>query len=180
MLLTRGIGMKTSAQRVFALVLLGAFANTALADVPFFWAAASLKVIAWWTIPITLLVEGIVLRFLFEMSWIRAAKASIVINAVSGLAGMILYLPLGFILYPILAPVTIPFTSLMTREAGNAVELVLTLAVMALVDTFLELLTLKMGFAVRLSQGRVLAFLLTNVATMAMIFYAILSGTVTL
>ncbi|MFX1803092.1 hypothetical protein PWR66_05445 [Paraburkholderia sp. A1RO-5] len=143
----------------------------ALANVPFFFGAASLKFSAWWAIVLTLPFEAIVLRFVFRMGWLQAAKASIVINAVSALAGLFLYFPIGMLLYPILSPIVVPWTSQMTWEMGNTVEAALTLAGMAVVDTAVESVTLKIGFSTPLSIGRVSALLLANSVGVAAIFY---------
>ncbi|MBU6488232.1 MAG: hypothetical protein KGQ57_10435 [Burkholderiales bacterium] len=143
----------------------------ALANVPFFFGAASLKLSAWWAIVLTLPFEAIVLRFVFRMGWLQAAKASIVINAVSALAGLFLYFPIGMLLYPILSPIVVPWTSHMTWELGNTVEAALTLAGMAIVDTAVESVTLKIGFSAPLSMGRISALLLANSVGVAAIFY---------
>jgi hypothetical protein len=143
----------------------------AFANVPFFFGAASLKLSAWWAIVLTLPFEAIVLRFVFKMGWLKCAKASILINAVSALAGLFLYLPIGLLLYPILSPIVVPWTSQMTWELGNTVEAALTLAGMALVDTAVESVTLKIGFSTPLSIGRISALLLANSVGVAAIFY---------
>ena len=146
----------------------------AFADVPFFFAAASLKMVAWWTMPITLAIDAVILRTLFAMRWPRAVGLSIVINAVSALAGMILYLPVGLIAYHIFAPIVRLLSSSISSAgfAGYA-EAVLTFAGMAALDVVIKVFTLRFGFATRMSPIRVLAIAISAMFTVAMIFYAV-------
>ena len=95
-----------------ALVMVMALATPAMANMPMFYVIAFTKMARWpWlTIPLTLLIEAIAVRWIFQLNWKRAAIASVGVNLASGLLGFVLYPIVGMVLYHILAPTVIELT----------------------------------------------------------------------
>jgi hypothetical protein len=154
-----------------AVLLLLMLATPALADIPMFFVIAFAKVTHWWTLPLILAIEAAALHWIFEFAWKRAVIASIIVNLVTGLLGIVVYPAVGMSLYPGLAPVVIDMTG-----GGTRVELGATLMGTAVIDTLIELLLLGIIFKVDLHIKKSSQFLFVNILTAGILFATLVVG----
>jgi hypothetical protein len=153
---------------------LGLWAGSALADVPFYFVAATLKVAVWWTIPATLLIEAWVLHRLFAFDARRALGASLGVNAASAIAGVAAYLPiLGALHHAFATPV-----GHWSKLAQDTLQLLALLVVIAPVDTLIEMLALQLMFKLRATRRQWAWFALTNLVTVGLCLGALAWGMV--
>lgn len=114
-----------------------------------------------------LLIEALALRLWFDMSWARAARAAIVVNAVSAALGVIL-IPLAGIAWEI-------FPGLVLYEAlhmgtFNPLTWAATFVLALAVTTALEVACLRMLFKAPWSLRRWGIWLAVNAVTVALAF----------
>lgn len=157
--------MQIAERTSLAALILIAVASPVYGNIPFALEVAYTKITQWWTIPATLIIEAAVLRLFFGYSWLQSAWASVAVNVVTGLV--------GFVIYPVMAPIAITLAGV-----GSFIEVGVTLAVTALIDTAFELLLLKWAFKTKLSGVRISTFLMANVVTASILFASLLPSEV--
>ncbi len=156
-------------RRVAAMMLVGLILLTseqARADVPFVLVFLHGRVTQWTGLLVSLLIELLVLRRYFDMTWGRAIGADLLMNAVSTIAGVVFFpFPVAYI-YSIFV-----FTpALWVRgELGSLIELVGTLFVAALIDAAIELGILRWAFLERVNLRRIIALFTANLASAVVI-----------
>jgi hypothetical protein len=109
-------------------------------------------------IPIVLVAEWLVLKFFFELSWGKAAAASITVNAITYAIGFIVAATELFFLFPR------PWYESVSTLSYDAI-VTLVLLGFALLDTAIELVVLAAGFKCSLSWRRILIWFIANLAT---------------
>lgn len=122
----------------------------------------------WWVIVAAVGIEAAAIHWLFAVDWGRAARLSLVVNLVTAGIGAVAYPFLGMFLYPVLAPAVLGLSS-----GGLLVEAGVALVFVALFDWLVELALLALIFGLALRWYRALGFLVTNVATAALLYGAL-------
>lgn len=104
-------------------------------------------------IPIVLIAEWLVLRFFFELSWGKAAVASVTVNAITYAIGVIASVLAGI------------FWARPLSALSFDAQFTLLLLGFALLDTAIELVVLASGFKCALGKWRILIWFIANLAT---------------
>jgi len=138
-------------------------ANMPLA--PFFGAAR----LAYWPVaPAAILIEIVVLKLFFGLSWKHAATVGVLVNVVTAVVGAPIYPFVIMLLYPVFAPLV---TGIFGH--GQMVEIGALSFGFGVLDAGLELLLLRHLFKVLVTPGRALAFLVANLLSAGLLFGAI-------
>lgn len=137
---------------LLTLVLL-LLAKTAYAEVPLILLVLVGKVYALPVICIVIIIEALLLHFFFEMRWRKAALASLVVNLVSALVGLIgfSFVEFRYLIFP-LFPLKI-------------LQDITTIACIAFLDCLIELPCIRFFFSVPLTAKRIMIFFFGNAIT---------------
>jgi hypothetical protein len=103
---------------------------------------------------VVIIIEAILLHFFFEMSWKKAALASLVVNIASAIVGL-------------LAVISVEFRLLMSHllSLPPTIEELATLAFIAFLDCLIELPCIRFIFKAHLSAKRIMIFFFGNAVT---------------
>jgi uncharacterized repeat protein (TIGR03803 family) len=143
---------------LLAAVIFLLIAEPARADVPFAFVFYYGRGGQWATIPIALLIELLVLRLFFEMSWTRAIVADLAMNFASTIVGV------G----------ALPFLALIGIVGWSVADIVATIVVAALIDVVIEFGVLRLIFSEGFTWKRGIALFAGNLATAAIITASLL------
>ncbi len=149
---------------LFVSILLGlGLPMLAYANIPMSLLIPFTKYVHWLLIPLIILIEALAIRWIFSFTWKRALFASIVVNIVSALLGVILYpLATGYLFFYPDKTSTIGFL-----DFSKLVILI------GIVDTMIELLVLKYAFKIYVGGKYGAYFLITNLLTTALIYVVV-------
>ncbi|SLN63679.1 hypothetical protein PEL8287_03482 [Roseovarius litorisediminis] len=144
-----------------------------LANVPIFFVFAGVRVLLWWTIILAILIEAIVLWWIFDTSLRRALWAAFLINIGTTVLGFFIYPMVGTLSYPVLAPIITDVFG-----TGQLVELSAYCIAAAVVDTPVELLLLAIlsamaGYGFKITWKTGLIFFLANLVSAGILIAAL-------
>ncbi len=144
-------------------------ATAARADIPMFLVISMLKFNAFPILVIVILIEAIALQRIYAFGAKVSVMTSILANGFSLILGIILYPVLGGLLYPFVAPLV-----LATIGGSAAIELIVTLIGVSIVDTVIELPFIARLRKVRITLRAAAVFLAANVLGMVVMAAAII------
>jgi len=147
---------------ISALFLFAIVNSPAYADVPMYLVIVYTKYAFWWAIPLAIAVEAFAIRWIFSLSYIRAAVYSIAVNAVTAIIGIAVYKDIAWML--------IPSETIMQTSSFQLIEIISLIIVF---DTAVELVILRYAFNLDILGKNGWYFLLANVVTTALIFLVV-------
>ncbi len=145
-----------------------AMPGAVMANMPMFFVIGFTRFVYWWTVPFAIAVELVAIRYIFRVTWGKAATLSLAANVVSAVAGILVYPLIGTALYPALAPAVVGIFGF-----GFTVEAAATTLAMAGVDTALELGIIAL-FLRTATFREGLLFLASNIVTAALLLATLL------
>jgi len=132
--------------------------SRAFADVPMFFVAALLRFASIPALVVVLLIEAAAIKWAFGFDWRKAVLTSVIANAASAAIGLFAYPMVGMAIYPIIAPIVMG-----VMNATVSLEIILTLLVVSILDTVIELPVIGRVRRIRITFRATLIMLLANI-----------------